>query len=205
MNDIEHGAPAAPAKRRVKNYLIDKGFQLSWVFRVVVATTIIVSVMGWFLYGTVADATDQLLGDKLADVDLTEAAVQAFIDQAGRDKVATLVMLVGGLFLLVVLLSLVTIVVTHKTAGPVYKMKKLLAAIDGDHLQLWGRLRKGDELQDAFREIDEMLRRLRESRQADIEEVEAALAGIVAAGGAREAEERLKGLAERFRASVRMD
>jgi hypothetical protein len=205
MNDIEHCVPAgAPAKRRVKNYLLDKGFQLGWVARVAVATTAIVAAMGWFLYRTVANATDQLLASKLADMDLTEAAVRAFIEQAELDKIATLLMLSCGLFLLVLLLSLVTIIVTHKVAGPVYKMRKLLAGIDGEHLQLWAKLRKGDELQDAFREIDEMLRRLRESRQGDIEEIEAARAELLEPGGASAAE-RLDRLVARYRASVRMD
>ncbi|HUT76937.1 MAG TPA: hypothetical protein VM285_04585 [Polyangia bacterium] len=205
MNENEHDVPAgASAKRQVKNYLLDKGFQLGWVARVVVATTVIVAVMGWFLYRTVADATDQLLAAKLADIDLTEAAVQAFIEQAELDKIGTLLMLGGGLFLLVLLLSVVTIIVTHKVAGPVYKMKKLLADIDGEHLQLWAKLRKGDELQDAFREIDEMLRRLRESRQGDIEEIESARAEIPGSGGAA-ATERLDRLVARYRASVRMD
>jgi hypothetical protein len=206
MNDNEHGASAAaPVKRQVRNYLLDRGFQLGWVARVAVTAAVIVSVMGWFLYGTVADATDQLLADKLADPDLTEVAVQAFIDQAERDKLFTLALLSGGLFLLVLLLSLGTIVVTHKTAGPVYKIKKLLAGIDGDHLQLWARLRKGDELQDAFQELDGMLRRLREARQGDIAELEAALAEIAGAGTAPGAAERLERLVARYRASVRMD
>jgi len=206
MNADEHGITSgAPAKRRMKNYLIDRGFQLGWVIRAVVAATAIVSVMGWFLYRTVVAATDQMLADKLADVDLTEAAVRAFIEQAARDKTATLLMLVGGLLLLVLLLSLLTIVVTHKVAGPLYKMKKLLAGIDGGNLQLWARLRKGDELQDAFREIDEMLRRLREARLKDIEDLEAARADIGAADGTRRAAERLQRMVERYRDSVKMD
>jgi hypothetical protein len=86
----------------------------------------------------------------------------------------------------------------------VFKMKKLLSDIDGEHLQLWAKLRKGDELQDAFREIDEMLRRLRESRQGDIEEIEAARAAITGPGDAA-ATERLERLVERYRASIRMD
>ena len=45
------------AKRHVRNFLLDKRFQMRWVLRVVLAVSVVVVVMGYFLYGTVADAT----------------------------------------------------------------------------------------------------------------------------------------------------
>ena len=59
-------------------------------------------------------------------------------------------MLFGCLFALVVVLSLLTIVATHKIAGPAYKMKKLFGEVEGRQLQLRAKLRKGDELDDIF-------------------------------------------------------
>jgi nitrogen fixation/metabolism regulation signal transduction histidine kinase len=192
-------------KRRVRNYLIDRRFQLGWVLRVAVVTALIVAVMGYFLYDTVADATDQMLAAKMADPSLTEEAVCAFIDQAERDKLVTIAVLAGGFVGLVLVLSLFTIVVTHKVAGPIYKMKKLFGEIDGEHLQLWAKLRRGDELQDAFRAFDDMVRRLRESRHEDIDELEAIVEELrsEASSGDRAAR-RLEELLQRYRGSVRM-
>lgn len=157
------------AKRHIKNYLLDKRFQLRWVLRIVIATIIIVAIMGYLLYQTVADATDQILAQKLGDLSLTRTALDAFLQQNARDKAQAFWMLGGGLAGLVLLLAAVTIVLTHRIAGPVYKMRKLFATIDGDHLRLSGRLRKSDELQDAFSDFEKMIKRIRDHRRADIE------------------------------------
>jgi hypothetical protein len=164
-----------PVKRHLRNYLLDRRFQLRWVMRVVVTVSIIVAVMGYFLYRTVGEATDQIVMQKLGDPDLTEEAQNAFLKQAEHDKTMTIARLVIGLVTLVVLLGLMTIVATHKIAGPAYKMRKLFASIDGGQLQLWGKLRKADELQEAFVEFDNMLRRIREHRRDDIEKLESIL------------------------------
>ncbi len=194
-----------PAKRRLKNYLLDPHFQLRWVLRVGVATAIIVSIMGYFLYGTMSDATDQLLAQQLGNPDLTPEAEKAFFSQNEQDKAATLWTLVGGLIGLVLLLSLGTIVVTHKIAGPIYKMRRLFGTIDGDHLQLWAKLRKGDELQDAFSDFEAMLLRLRKHRHRDLEELAEARRLMAEEKNPDEAIELLDGLAERYKDSVKMN
>jgi hypothetical protein len=77
-------------------------------------------------------------------------------------------------FILIALIAIfvglvaVGIVVTHKVVGPIYRMKFLIGKIDGDHLLLQGKLRKGDELQDLFEEVQHMLDRLREHQLAEI-------------------------------------
>ena len=54
--------------------------------------------------------------------------------------------LCGGFTLLVVLIGFMGIVVTHKVAGPVYKMKRHLREVANGRLQVPNRLRRGDEL-----------------------------------------------------------
>jgi nitrogen fixation/metabolism regulation signal transduction histidine kinase len=199
------GDGAQPAQRKMRNYLLDKRFQLSWVLRVALATAIIVTVMGYFLYGTVAEATDQILAQKMGDLALTQSAFNAFVQQNERDKSVTLWTLVCGLAGIILFLSLLTIIVTHKIAGPVYKMKKLFQTVDGGHLQMWARLRKGDELQDVFKEFDDMIRRLREHRRADVQELKAIHGLIAGIPQASEAGTRLGELASRYSASIKME
>ena len=71
---------------------------------------------------------------------------QATISQ----QTTMLTSLVAGLALLVVLIGVLGIYFTHKVVGPIYKMKMLLRQVGDGKLNFYGKLRKGDELQDFF-------------------------------------------------------
>ena len=196
----------APAKRHIRNYLIDRQFQLRWMFRVIVIISIIVTIMGYFLYQTIADATDQMLAQKLGDVELTNESVNAFVTQASKDKELTVYTLVVWLCSLVVFISLATIALTHRIAGPIFKMRRIFASINGDNLGLWeNKLRRGDELKEAFEDFDDMLRRLRESRREDIEKLRDIRKGIEKDDGTEENLNRLDRLIEKFQESIKMN
>jgi hypothetical protein len=192
-------------KRRVRNFLIDPRFQLRWVAFVVLVITLIIGGMGYILYDTVADATDQMIVAQLAVDGLSPEAMEAFQQDGERVKLWALIWLGAGWLVLALFLAAVTIVLTHKISGPVFKMKRLLGDIDGDHLQLWEKLRKGDELQDAFEAFDAMVRRLRESRHQDIELLEQVRSQMSDPATAAAAAQALDELVERYRASVRME
>lgn len=194
-----------PAKRHLRNLLLDKKFQLRWVLKVAAATSVVVAAMGVFLYRTVVEATDLILTEKLGDPSLTEEAVNAFVAQAEADKVVTMLTLVTGLAFLVLLLAGLTIIWTHKIAGPAYKLRQIFKSIDGDHLQLRAKLRKADELQQTFVEFDDMLRRLREDRRRDIDALESLKEAIEGCEGCGSAVQRVDELLIRFKSSVRMD
>jgi hypothetical protein len=196
---------AAPqAKRRIRNFLIDRRFQLGLVARVAFVTALILGAMGYFLFRTLSESTDMMVAQTLAVEGMAPSAQQAFIEQGRRDKRSAVLELASGLAGILVLLSLMTIVATHKIAGPAYKMKKLLSGIDGDHLQLWAKLRKGDELHDMFEQLEEMLRRLREARHHEIEELEAVVAALRSGGASGETIAVLARIEARFRKSVEM-
>ena len=192
-------------KRHLRNLLLDTRFQLRWVLRVVIATSIIMAVMGFFLYRTVGQATDQMLAQQLADPTLTTEGFEAFVKQSEYDKRVTLFTIVGSLVTLVLLLGGLTIVYTHKIAGPIYKMRKLFSTIDGKNLQMWAKLRNDDELQEAFIDFDNMLRRLRESRQDDISDLEKIRALVDKNEPSENLLESLDQLIARFDDSLKMD
>jgi hypothetical protein len=206
MDSSASQSVAAPqAKRKIRNFLIDRRFQLGWVARVALVTALILGAMGYFLFNTLAESTDMMVAQTLAVEGLAPSAQQAFIEQGLRDKRSAIIELASGLAGILVLLSLMTIVATHKIAGPAYKMKRLLADIDGDHLQLWAKLRRGDELHDMFEQLEETLRRLREGRHRDIEEIESAIGALHAAGAPGAPLAALERIATRFRGSVEMN
>lgn len=195
----------AHSKRRIKNFLIDRRFQLGWVFRVALMVTAIVAVMGYFLYGTLAESIELTNVQVLTTSAMTEQAQQSIIQKGAKDKLYTGIVLGGSLAGLVLVLSLFTIVVTHKVAGPAYKMKRLLSTVDSSRLQLFEKLRKGDELHDIFQEFSDMLRRLREARHLDVEQLDAAVSYLKSSGVPEAQYAPLQSLSERYKKSIEMD
>lgn len=94
--------------------------------------------------------------------------------------------LVGGLAMMVVLIGLFGIYFTHKVAGPIFKMTKLLRQVGVGNLAVEARLRKGDELQDFFGAFAQMVAGLRKFESEQLEELDAAQRAL-SAGRAEEA------------------
>jgi nitrate/nitrite-specific signal transduction histidine kinase len=86
--------------------------------------------------------------------------------------------LVGGLALMVVLIGLLGIYFTHKVAGPIYKMKRLLKHVERGNLRVEARLRKGDELQDFFDAFTRMVAGLRDMEKKQLDDVDKAIDAV---------------------------
>src|SRR6185436_522998 len=80
--------------------------------------------------------------------------------------------LVAGLGLLVICVGLAGIVFTHKVAGPIFKMKRLLRQVGEGKLVVREKLRKGDELQHFFETFENMVNDLRRAQTAEISKVD---------------------------------
>jgi nitrogen fixation/metabolism regulation signal transduction histidine kinase len=79
---------------------------------------------------------------------------------------------------LVIALSLVGIVVTHKVAGPVYKMTRQIRELGEGSLRVPAPLRKGDELGSFFATFETTVRSLRQRREEDVAAIDAAIATL---------------------------
>ncbi|MFH1438741.1 MAG: hypothetical protein ABIJ56_23730 [Pseudomonadota bacterium] len=160
------------SQRKLKNYLINKRFQLKYTLMIASLTTILVIILGFVIFRTVSQASDQLAACVLGDetyasddqVDLLRASLAA-------DKRKALYILFGFLFLLLFGITLSGIYITHKVAGPMFKIQKLMRDVDSNNLLLLGKLRKGDELLELFEDFDAMINRLRDGRKTDIEKI----------------------------------
>ncbi len=93
-----------------------------------------------------------------------------------------MITLVAGLALMVFLIGLLGIYFTHKVVGPIYKMKMLLKQVGEGKLNFYGKLRKGDELQDFFEVFAAMVEKLKDRQRGEVEELEAAMAEAQATG-----------------------
>jgi nitrogen fixation/metabolism regulation signal transduction histidine kinase len=80
--------------------------------------------------------------------------------------------LVAILALLVAAMGAFGIVFTHKVAGPVFKMKRLLREVGAGKLVVREKLRKGDELQHFFETFEKMVEQLRDRQGAEIARVD---------------------------------
>ena len=85
---------------------------------------------------------------------------------------ALLVGIVVALLLLVVALGVAGIIMTHKVAGPIYKMKRLLKQVGEGQLVMRERLRKGDELVHFFETFEKMVNDLRRRQSSEIAKVD---------------------------------
>ena len=83
---------------------------------------------------------------------------------------------------MVLLIGVLGIYITHKVAGPIYKMKMLLRQVGDGKLTFHGRLRKGDELQDFFEAFATMVEKLSARQRRECELLEAAIEKAKAAG-----------------------
>jgi nitrogen fixation/metabolism regulation signal transduction histidine kinase len=111
-----------------------------------------------------ADAHDKLISEQQASLI--------------RRQQRMILSLVGGLALMVVLIGLLGIFFTHKVAGPVYKMSRLLRLVGDGQLQVEASLRRGDELKEFFDNFTTMVSRLRDREKNKMEQVELALAAL---------------------------
>jgi nitrogen fixation/metabolism regulation signal transduction histidine kinase len=131
------------------------------------------------------DAPPELLQSFNEEADAEDAKIaaqqKAIADQQGsllHRQTVLICSLVGGLALMVVLIGLLGIYFTHKVAGPIYKMKGLLAKVGKGSLRVDARLRKGDELQDFFDSFTSMVANLRSFEKKQLDDVEKAMAAV---------------------------
>jgi nitrogen fixation/metabolism regulation signal transduction histidine kinase len=124
----------------------------------------------------------ELLAQYMKDADENDRALaqqaRTISEQNGRviaQQRSMLASLIGGLSLMVMLIAILGVVVTHKVAGPIYKMRTLLRGVAAGKLSFKGRLRRGDELQEFFDDFVKMVDALRLRQAREVEELEAAM------------------------------
>lgn len=224
----QSSGPPVKYKRKLRNYMIDRRFQLKYTSMIMLLSLLLIVALGTLLYQQVlatvkenARATDMsaeaarasadaakvsaenseiIIAQALADdyfkdpdvtkkfIDEMKKPVKDVEEQAAAmelqaqkmdstrehfQKRATLLPVYlaafGATFL--VFLFLISIFTTHKIAGPMYKLGKLMTGVDGDSLHVDGSLRKGDEMWELFNAFNSMVERLRVHQSSEIERI----------------------------------
>ncbi len=138
--------------RKISNYLIDKKLQLRYVIFVTALSAVICGTLG-FLIWQQADVATNVIREQLADS--PEMAEEVIRSLKSEDQNLVLTMVASGIGL-VVLLSLLLVVMTHKVAGPLFKVTLYLDKMRDGRLDTVWPLRKGDMLQAFYEKFSSM-------------------------------------------------
>ncbi len=198
---------SSPHRRHLRNYLIDKSLQLRYVIVVTLVSAVIAGGLGYLLNRQETYASETIIksmtNSGFMDHDLVQQVKESLHAQ---DRSQLTIMLIMGVGLMVVL-SGYLVLMTHKVAGPLYKIGLYFDRMrDGKLPKVWP-LRKGDQLVDffeQFRAMDEALRLRTEKEIAALERfvTEAEKAGLPQAGALGHRVDEVRALIKEKQASL---
>jgi hypothetical protein len=177
------GPPAGRPKykRKLSNYLLDKKLQLRYVLLVTILSGVIAGALGYLIYQQRRAAAESLEND-IALLIKSGNSKSDYQDEmasrlASEDRVLVYKMVGVGVGL-VVILSLYLLVMTHKVAGPLYKVSMYFDRMAAGKLGKVTPLRQGDMLQDFYGSFHEMHDAVRARAQADVATLETSLSRL---------------------------
>jgi hypothetical protein len=164
---------AKPYRRRLSNYLLNKSLQLRYVGFVTVLSALICGVLGYLIWqqenlasAQVLEAVDDTLCDMLDTAQCHELKTALDDDLTRHDNRLVLQMAAVGVGLVMVLF-LYLVVMTHKVAGPLYKVSLYFEKMAQGRMGPSYPLRKGDMMQDFYDKFTDMHEAVRSRFQSE--------------------------------------
>jgi methyl-accepting chemotaxis protein len=174
--------PRSKHQRKLSNYLLDKNLQLRYILLVTLLSAMISGALGYMIYDQSRTASESIERD-LQVLTVGDTSRQEFTSiLAGKDQALIYEMVALGLGL-VVILSAYLVIMTHKVAGPLFKVSTYFEQMAEGRLGVVTPLRRGDMLQDFFGEFKAMHESLRARAQDDVAALEQALTALRDARG----------------------
>ena len=155
------GGPRPRYKRKLSNYLIDKKLQLRYVLVVTILSGIIAGSLGVMIYHQRHLASESIekdlmaLDDQVNDKQSEDLRHNIPAAMAAEDRNDALTMVGVGIGLAVIL-SGYLLIMTHKVAGPLFKVSMYFDRMAKGQLGKVTPLRSGDMLQDFYLSFAEM-------------------------------------------------
>lgn len=175
-------------RRHLSNYLLDRKLQLRYIAVVTLVSAALMGLLGFLLWNQEAEATRSIVrtleqSDLAQDPELKAAVMDKL---AGDDSRRVVTLLAVGVGMVVVLVAYL-VVMTHKVAGPLYKVSKYFDEMAEGRLGEVYPLRRGDQLKgfyDAFKEMHDAVRDRQRSEIAALRRLvdACAAAGVSDAG-----------------------
>jgi hypothetical protein len=180
--------PVPPSRhhRKLSNYMLDKNLQLRYVLLVTILSAVIAGALGYMIYDQRRVASRSIEAD-LQALTNADASHREFQDQVASglesDDHMLVYKMVGVGAGLVLILSAYLVIMTHKVAGPLFKVSMYFDQMTEGRLGPVTPLRRGDMLQDFFGDFKAMHESLRTRATADLDVMERAAAALRTAPG----------------------
>ena len=174
-------ARRAHHQRKLSNYLLDKSLQLRYILLVTILSALISGALGYMIYDQRRTASESIERD-LQALTQADASRQEFEDHVASvlesDDQALIYKMVAVGFGLVIILSAYLVIMTHKVAGPLFKVSSYFEQMSEGRLGVVTPLRRGDMLQDFYGDFKSMHESLRARSQAELAIMERTLAEL---------------------------
>ncbi|HET9621506.1 MAG TPA: hypothetical protein VFP84_09080 [Kofleriaceae bacterium] len=174
-------APRAKHQRKLSNYMLDKSLQLRYVLFVTILSAVIAGALGYMIYDQRRTASESIERDLKVLTKSEDFQEQVVSGLQSDDQMLVYKMIAVGVGLGVIL-SAYLVIMTHKVAGPLFKISMYFDRMTEGRLGTVTPLRRGDMLQDFFSDFKAMHESVRERAVADVGELEAALVALRDAG-----------------------
>jgi hypothetical protein len=182
MTTTEAAAARPVYKRKVRNYLLDVGLQLRYTATIVVVAIFLTAGLGFKMYQATREVSRIILFTGLAD----PATAQELQAQFANSDRVVLWGIIGFGFVLILSITAVGILITHKVVGPLYKISSYFGRVRDNRMgPAPSGLRKGDELQEFYSSFREMHEAVRERVVEDVRVLGEAVAAIESSAGGR--------------------
>ncbi len=170
-------APRPKYKRRLSNYLLDKKLQLRYVLVVTILSGVIAGALGFLIYQQNRAASESIEEDlkvlmQKSSADGFEEQIASDLESGDRALVYKMIAIGIGL---VLILSMYLVVMTHRVAGPLFKISMYFDRMAEGRLGRVTPLREGDMLQDFYDTFKAMHETVRARAASDADAMESAL------------------------------
>jgi hypothetical protein len=181
-------------KRSWKNLILDTEYQLVFTIAMVLSAVVFMTGLGYEVFDMADTSTKTAIADVQGQPLLEPAVVEATIAKLAARRDLLKVIVVGAGAAIAIGLFVYGIKMTHKVAGPLYKVSLYCDKVTAGRYDEVRSLRKGDQLvsfYDHFRSAHEALR---QRQQADVACLRAVIASADEANLAERSPELAAGL-----------
>lgn len=163
-------------RRLLRNYLLNRKIQLQYTVIMVLVSSLLTTGLGYFWYDQVRVTSRTIEVNALGSIG-EEGARQIQNELAKQDR-NRLFVLIGFGVLLAIVMAWYGIVLTHKIAGPLYKISRYVEHLRDGKLGVTCELRKGDKLQDFFETFKELQETLQTQTKNELVTIQAAISAL---------------------------
>lgn len=181
MNTAQTAIGVPKYRRKMRNYLLDVGLQVRYTMTIVIVAVFLTAGLGYKMYQATRDISKVIELSGMADPAVAGELQGQF---AASDR-WVLWGIIGFGIVLVISISAVGILITHKVAGPLFKITSFFARVRENRLgAIPTSLRKGDELQEFYGSFRDMHLALRAKVAEDVRLLGDAVAALETGGPA---------------------